>query len=195
MFHNNNMKKNHLNILITLLIILVSIYIIRTLKLMGICCMILSILSPLLFGYVLSWIIKPIVDKIKFNRVVTTIIIYLLFAGLITLILFNFPLLQHIVQLTISNTILPHQRPAIFPIILLNNLLSLITSHQTTIHRNIQSIPSITLYNLNHLLHTDYFNQLMSILWQIFQPNIHLRTSFLYKQKYLILFPTRNLYR
>ena len=83
------MKKNYLNILIILLIFLVSLYIIRILKLTGICCMILSILSPLFFGYILSWIIKPIVDKIKFNRVVTTIIIYLIFIGIITLILFN----------------------------------------------------------------------------------------------------------
>ena len=51
--------------------------------------MILSILSPLFFGYVLSWILKPIVDKINFNRVITTIIIYLLFIGLISIILFN----------------------------------------------------------------------------------------------------------
>ncbi len=51
--------------------------------------MILSILSPLFFGYVLSWILKPIVDKIKFNRIVTTLIIYLLFIGIIIFILFN----------------------------------------------------------------------------------------------------------
>ena len=87
--NNNNMKKKNLNILIILLIILVSIYIVRILKLTGICCMILNILSPLFFGYVLSWVIKPIVDKIRFNRVVTTTIIYILFIGLIVLILFN----------------------------------------------------------------------------------------------------------
>ena len=83
------MKKQNLNILIVLLIFLVSIYIIRILKLTGFCCMILSILSPLFFGYIFSWIIKPIVDKIRFNRVVTTIVIYLLFIGLIMFILFN----------------------------------------------------------------------------------------------------------
>ncbi len=83
------MKKNYLNILIMLLIFLVSIYIIRILKLTGICCIFISILSPLFFGYVLSWVLKPIVDKINFNRVVTTIAIYLLFIGLIIFILFN----------------------------------------------------------------------------------------------------------
>ena len=49
--------------------------------------MILSILSPLFFGYIVYWILKPIVDKINFNRVITTTIIYLLFIGLIVFIL------------------------------------------------------------------------------------------------------------
>lgn len=89
MVNNTNMKKNNINILITLLIFLVSIYIIRMLKITGICCMMLSILSPLFFGYVLSWILKPIVDKINFNRGLTTIIIFLLFIGSVIFILFK----------------------------------------------------------------------------------------------------------
>ena len=83
------MKKNNLNILIILLILLVSVYIIRLLKLTGICCMILSILSPLFFGYVLSWILKPIVDKINFNRGITTTFIFILFIGSIIFIFFK----------------------------------------------------------------------------------------------------------
>jgi len=83
------MKKKNLNILIYLLIILVCIHIIRVLKITGICCMFLSILSPLFLGYIISWIIKPLVDKIKFNRVVITLIVYILFLGLIFLILIN----------------------------------------------------------------------------------------------------------
>ena len=83
------MKKKYLNILTILLIILVSIYIVRVLKLTGICCIFISILSPLFFGYVLAWILRPIVDKINFNRAVVTTIIYLLFIGLIVFILFN----------------------------------------------------------------------------------------------------------
>ena len=83
------MKKNYLNILILLLIFLVSIYIMRILKITGICCMFLSILSPLFFGYVFSWVLKPIVDKINFNRTIVTTIIYLLFIGIIIFILFK----------------------------------------------------------------------------------------------------------
>ena len=83
------MKKNYLNILIVLLIILVSIYIIRILKLTGICFIIISILSPLFSGYILSWIIRPIIDKFKINRVIITTIVYILFLGGIFLILFN----------------------------------------------------------------------------------------------------------
>lgn len=153
------MKKNHLNILITLLIILVSIYIIRTLKIMGTCCMILSILSPLLFGYVLSWIIKPIVDKIKFNRVVTTIIIYLLFAGLITLILFN------LIPLIISET------KKIIPIIkyyilhnrtLLNiyeslNIKNIITSNIKNMNNCLNNIFSIGINIVYSLIFSFYF--------------------------------------
>ena len=51
--------------------------------------MFLSILSPLFFGYTLYWILKPIVNKINFNRVVTTTIIYLLFIGFIIFIIFK----------------------------------------------------------------------------------------------------------
>ena len=83
------MKKNYLNILIILLIFLVSIYIIRILKLTGICCVFLSILSPLFFGYIISWIIKPIVDKIKMNRVVVTLLVYLLFIAILIIIFIN----------------------------------------------------------------------------------------------------------
>lgn len=83
------MKKDYLNILICLLIVLVSIYIIRVLKLTGICCVFLSILSPLFFGYIISWILKPIVNKFKINRVIVTLFVYLLFLGLIFLILVN----------------------------------------------------------------------------------------------------------
>lgn len=82
------MKKS-LNILIWLIIFLVSIYIIRILKITGICCIFLSILSPLFFGYIISWIIKPIVDKLNINRVISTLIIYILFLGIIVFMVFN----------------------------------------------------------------------------------------------------------
>ena len=83
------MKKEYINLLLILLIFLISIYIIRILKLMGICFMILSILSPLFFGYVLSWMLRPIVDKISFNRVIVTLLIYILFIAVLVIIIFN----------------------------------------------------------------------------------------------------------
>lgn len=83
------MKRNYLNILIILLIFLTSIFIIRYLKIIGFCTVILSILKPLFYGFVLSWILRPIVDKIKCSRVLITLIIYILFLGGIVLILFN----------------------------------------------------------------------------------------------------------
>ena len=77
------MKNKNIDLLIILLIILISIYIIKLLKLMGICCMILSILSPLFFGYTISWILRPVVNKIRFNRTIATLLIYLLFIGIV----------------------------------------------------------------------------------------------------------------
>lgn len=153
------MKKNHINILITLLIILVGIYIIRTLKLMGICCMILSILSPLFFGYVLSWIIKPIVDRIKFNKVITTIIIYLLFIGIIALILFN------LIPLIVSETkkIIPiikyyilHNRP-LLKIYKSLNIKTIITSNIKNMNDCLNNIFGIVINVIYSLIFGFYF--------------------------------------
>lgn len=83
------MKRNYIDLLLKLLIIFISIYIIRLLKLVGICCIFISILSPLFFGYTLSWILKPIVDKLKFNRTISTFLIFLLFLGISIFILFK----------------------------------------------------------------------------------------------------------
>lgn len=147
------MKKNYLNILIVLLIILVSVYIIRILKLTGICCMILSILSPLFFGYVLSWIIKPIVDKIKFNRVITTIVIYLLFIGLVVLILFN------LIPLIISES--KKMIPIIKYYILHNN--TLLKIYESL---NIKSIISTTLKSMNACL-SDIVGIVMNLIYSL----------------------------
>lgn len=121
--------------------------------------MILSILSPLLFGYVLSWIIKPIVDKIKFNRVVTTIIIYLLFVGLITLILFN------LIPLIISETkkIIPiikyyilHNR-TLLKIYESLNIKKIITSNIKNMNNCLNNIFSIGINIVYSLIFSFYF--------------------------------------
>ena len=83
------MKRTQVNILLSLLIILVSLYIIKLCKLTGMCYVIISLLSPLFFGYIISWILKPLISKIKCNRVLSTIIIYLLFIGIIIFSLFK----------------------------------------------------------------------------------------------------------
>jgi len=147
------MKKQNLNILIILLIFLVSIYIIRVLKLTGICFIILSILSPLFFGYILSWIIKPIVDKIKFNRVITTIIIYLLFIGLVVLILFNLiPLIIEEIKKII---------PVIKYYIIHNEILYNIYESL-----NIKEILSSSLKNMNHRIN-NIFSIVMNIIYSL----------------------------
>ena len=133
------MKKEYVNILLILLIILVSVYIIRILKLTGICIMILSILSPLFFGYVLSWVIRPIVDKLKFNRVAITLIIYFLFILLIILIMLK------LIPLIIEET------KKIVPII------KYYIIHNKTLYNifnslNIKSIISFNIKNMNNYL-------------------------------------------
>ena len=147
------MKKQNLNILIILLILLVSIYIIRFLKLMGFCVVILSILSPLFFGYILSWVIKPIVDKINFNRVVTTVIIYLIFIGLVLLILFN------LIPIIVDET------KKIIPVIkyyILHNQ----TLYSVYESLNVKEILSNSLKNMNNSI-TNIFSVIMNIIYSL----------------------------
>ena len=113
--------------------------------------MILSILSPLFFGYVLSWILKPIVDKINFNRVLITIIIYLLFLVLISIILFN------IVPLIIEET------KKIIPII------KYYIMHNKTLYSiynnlNLKNILTTNLKNMNNYLN-NIFGLFMNIIY------------------------------
>ncbi len=142
------MKKN-INILITLLIALTSINIIRMLKLTGICCIFLSILSPLFFGYIIAWIIKPLVDKIKFNRIILTIIVYILFLGVISILLLN--IIPQIIK----------ESKSIYPII------KYYITHNRILYKicetiNIESIMSTLMKNTNNCL-----NNIISILMNI----------------------------
>ena len=79
------MKRNNVNILINLLILLVSIYIIKIFKILGFCCLIISILRPLLFGYVIAWILKPLINKINYNNTIISGFIYIMFIVIISL--------------------------------------------------------------------------------------------------------------
>lgn len=146
------MKKS-LNILIWLIIFLVSIYIIRILKITGICCIFLSILSPLFFGYIISWIIKPIIDKFNINRVVSTLIIYILFLGLIIFMLFN---IVPILIIEIKKII-----PIIKYYILHNEILYNIYNNL-----NIKTLLSNTLKYFNNCF-TNIFSILMNIIYTL----------------------------
>lgn len=153
------MNKKSLNILIILLIFLVSVYIIRILKLTGICYMIISILSPLFFGYVLSWIVKPIVDKIKFNRVVTTIVIYLLFIGIVVLILFNIvPLLINEVKniIPVIKYYIVHNR-TIYNIYKCLSIEDIINSNLKNVNYYLNNILSIGMNIIYSLIFGFYF--------------------------------------
>lgn len=83
------MKKIYKDIIGILLIILILINIFRLSNLTSIFCTILYLISPLFFGYIISWILKPLIDKIKLNKVVSTVIVYLIFLSLIAYIIFN----------------------------------------------------------------------------------------------------------
>lgn len=121
--------------------------------------MILSILSPLFFGYILSWIIKPIVDKIKFNRVVTTIIIYLLFIGIVTLILFNLvPLIITEVKriIPITKYYINHNR-LVLKVYESLNIKNILTSNIKTMNNCLNNIFGITMNTIYSLIFGFYF--------------------------------------
>ena len=144
------MKKDYKNVLIILLIVLVSIYIIRYLKIIGFCTIILSIISPLFIGYILSWILRPLVDKIKFNRVIVTLIIYILFLGGVILILFN-----------------------LIPIIIeqVKNIIPLIKyyiNHNSFIYKMYLKLNLEIVFNSNIKLMNNYVNNVFNIVLNIF---------------------------
>ena len=72
-------------ILYLLLIILVFLFIIKECKLIGFCFTIISLISPLFFGFVIAWLLKPIMLKInkKFNTTICTILTYVIIAIII----------------------------------------------------------------------------------------------------------------
>lgn len=74
-------KDNYLKrILYLLLIIFITLLIIKEMKILSLCCTLCNILLPLIIGFCLSWILKPIclfINK-KFNILTSTIITYLI---------------------------------------------------------------------------------------------------------------------
>lgn len=85
----NKVKETHLRkILLILLIFLTFLFVIKESRLIGFCCTFLSILSPLFIGYIIAWLLKPIM--LKFNKrwsvVTSSIITYILLSLIIILI-------------------------------------------------------------------------------------------------------------
>ncbi len=85
----NKVKEIHLKkVLLILLIILVFLYIIKECKLIGFCFTLISLISPLFFGYVIAWLLKPIMLKFnkRFNTVISSILTYVLLVIIIGLL-------------------------------------------------------------------------------------------------------------
>lgn len=75
----NKIKEIHLRkILLILLIILVLFFIIKECKIIGFCCSIINILSPLFWGYIIAWLLKPLMLKInkRFNLNISILLSY-----------------------------------------------------------------------------------------------------------------------
>ena len=78
-----------LQVLITIAIVWVCLTLLQKLKVLPIVLEFLAVISPLFIGMVIAWILCPFTDKLdrKMPRILATIITYVLFIGIITLIL------------------------------------------------------------------------------------------------------------
>lgn len=75
-------------ILLILLNIIAILLIIKESKIIGFCCTFFSLISPIIFGYIIAWLIKPIMLKInkRFSLAISSCLTYLIFITLIGLI-------------------------------------------------------------------------------------------------------------
>ncbi|MBP3841771.1 MAG: AI-2E family transporter [Bacilli bacterium] len=78
-----------LEVLITIAIVWICIVLLQKLKVLPIIIDFLKVISPLFIGIVIAWILCPFADKLdkKMPRILACIITYILFVGIITLIL------------------------------------------------------------------------------------------------------------
>ena len=69
-----------LKLLIVLVDFLLILIVIRECKITNFCCTILKLISPVIIGYIIAWLLKPIMNIFtkKFNNIVSSIITYLL---------------------------------------------------------------------------------------------------------------------
>ena len=111
--HTKNMKKlADKKLLIILLNIILLIGIIKICKVTGFCLTIINLISPLFFGYVIAWVLRPLIDKLKkinISPIFSTIIIYILsISFFIVLIIALVPRITHEIKIllpTVNNFI------------------------------------------------------------------------------------------
>ncbi len=87
-----NKVLRNIYILVIILIIYFSIMILNKLNILNFIITLLSILSPLFIGIVVSWLLRPIVDYLEnkgLNRIFSLILIYLILIFLIYIIIIN----------------------------------------------------------------------------------------------------------
>ena len=85
-----------LKLLIILVDILLLLVVIRECKITHFCCTIFNLISPVLIGYVIAWILKPIVNRLSknYSYTVSTIICYFLI--IVVILIFGYFLVPFI---------------------------------------------------------------------------------------------------
>ena len=77
--------------LIIIAVILLGLYLLRTLNVFSIIKDVIAVISPVFIGLLIAWLFDPMVDffeKRKFPRILGCIIVYLIFIGILALIVF-----------------------------------------------------------------------------------------------------------
>ena len=85
-----------LKLLIILVDILLLLVVIRECKITHFCCTILNLISPVIIGYVIAWILKPIVNKLSKNYSYTGSTIICYFFIIIVILIFGYFLVPFI---------------------------------------------------------------------------------------------------
>ena len=76
--------------LIIIAVILLGLYLLRTLNVFSIIKDVIAVISPVFIGLLIAWLFDPMVDffeKRKFPRILGCIIVYLVFIGILALII------------------------------------------------------------------------------------------------------------
>ena len=144
------------NITFILINIILSILVIKICKITGFCFTIINLVSPLFFGYIISWIVRPLIEKLKMHKikpVISIIIIYiimiLIFIAILLILLPKFTyevknIITGINELINNNPILKKIKKILLNNILLTNIISNIKIPL----KNIVGVLSTIIYSL-----------------------------------------------